>query len=94
MPGSTGGVGRTPRSAAPRARPRWRSESGGFRRVGGANPFEEMKMNLDFLKRYFREREVYRRAVRELSLYTDSELRELGLDRLDIPRIARQAARG
>ena len=49
-------------------------------------------MNLDFFKRMLRKREVYRRISYELSMSTDRELRELGLERADIPRIAREAA--
>ena len=50
-------------------------------------------MEFPMFKRYLQERKAFRRVVTELSFYTDRELRELGLDRLDIPRIAREAAR-
>jgi uncharacterized protein YjiS (DUF1127 family) len=50
-------------------------------------------MEFSIFKRYFQERKVFRRVITELSFYTDRELRELGLDRLDIPRIARETAR-
>jgi uncharacterized protein YjiS (DUF1127 family) len=49
-------------------------------------------MELTFWKRFFEERRVYRRVVQELSFCTDRELRELGFERVDIPRIARLAA--
>jgi uncharacterized protein YjiS (DUF1127 family) len=49
-------------------------------------------MKLDFLRRYFRTRNVYWNVVRELSCYTDRELHDLGIDRADIPEIAKTAA--
>lgn len=49
-------------------------------------------MDLGFLRRFFTQRRVYRRVMNELSFCTDRELRELGFERVDIPRIARLAA--
>ena len=49
-------------------------------------------MELTFLKRYFQQRKVYRRVFDELASCTDRELQELGFFRVDIHRIARQAA--
>ena len=49
-------------------------------------------MPITFLKRYFHERKVFLRVVQELAHFTDRELNELGFSRVDIPRIARQAA--
>ena len=49
-------------------------------------------MDLSFLTRFFRARQVYWSVVRELSAYTDRELHDLGIDRADIPQIAAQAA--
>ncbi len=49
-------------------------------------------MRFPFLERYFHERKVFRRVVQELAYYTDRELNEFGFSRIDIPRIARQAA--
>ena len=46
-------------------------------------------MEFSFWKRFLEERRVYRRVVQELSFCTDRELRELGFERVDIPRIAR-----
>jgi uncharacterized protein YjiS (DUF1127 family) len=53
---------------------------------------QETVMEFAFLKRFLAERRVYRRVVQELSFCTDRELRELGFERVDIPRIARRAA--
>jgi len=50
-------------------------------------------MEFTVFKRFLRERKVYRRVYDELSTCTDRELRELGFERVDIARIARQAAR-
>jgi uncharacterized protein YjiS (DUF1127 family) len=50
-------------------------------------------MGFPLFKRYFQERKVFLRVVQELSYCTDRDLRELGFERCDIPRIARQAAR-
>ncbi len=50
-------------------------------------------MEFPLFKRFFHERKVFRRVVQELSFCTDRDLRELGFERVDIPRIARQAAR-
>jgi len=50
-------------------------------------------MEFPLFKRYFQERKVYRRVVHELSFCTDRDLRDLGFERCDIPRIAREAAR-
>ncbi len=49
-------------------------------------------MGFSFLRRYFRARNVYWNVVRELNCYSDRELRELGIDRADIPDIAEAAA--
>ena len=49
-------------------------------------------MPITFLKRYFQERKVFLRVVQELTYFTDRELNEFGFSRVDIPRIARQAA--
>jgi len=50
-------------------------------------------MNLSFVSRYFRARNVYWNVVRELSTYTDRELHDIGIDRSDIPNIAAEAAK-
>jgi uncharacterized protein YjiS (DUF1127 family) len=50
-------------------------------------------MEFPLFKRYFQERKVYRRVVHELSFCTDRDLRDLGFERCDIPRIAWVAAR-
>jgi uncharacterized protein YjiS (DUF1127 family) len=52
----------------------------------------EKAMGLTFFRRYFRARTVYWNVVRELSYYTDRELHDLGIDRADIPEIAKAAA--
>ena len=49
-------------------------------------------MNLNFFRRYFHARSVYWNVVRELSYYTDRELHDIGIDRADIPGIAKTAA--
>jgi uncharacterized protein YjiS (DUF1127 family) len=51
-------------------------------------------MNFDFILRYLRERRAYWATVRELSAYTDRELRDIGIDRADIEHIARLATEG
>ncbi len=51
-------------------------------------------MNLSFIGRFFRTRQIYWSVIRELSAYTDRELHDLGIDRADIDQIAREAARG
>ena len=50
-------------------------------------------MNINFLRRFFRSRNVYWNVVRELSCYSDRELHDLGIDRGDIDSIAAAAAR-
>jgi uncharacterized protein YjiS (DUF1127 family) len=54
----------------------------------------ETVMNLSFITRFFRARQVYWSTLRELSAYTDRELHDLGIDRADIEQIAYQASRG
>ena len=49
-------------------------------------------MNLSFVRRFFRSRNVYWSVVRELSCYSDRELHDLGIDRGDIDAIASEAA--
>ena len=51
-------------------------------------------MNLSSIRRFFRARQVYWSVVRELSAYSDYELHDLGIDRIDIEQIATEAARG
>ncbi len=50
-------------------------------------------MNLTFLGRFFRARQIYWRTIRELSSYSDRELHDLGIDRADIQQIAFEASR-
>jgi uncharacterized protein YjiS (DUF1127 family) len=54
----------------------------------------ETAMNLSFVRRFFRTRQIYWSVIRELSAYTDRELHDIGIDRADIEHIAREAARG
>jgi len=49
-------------------------------------------MKFNALRRFFHSRSVYWNVVRELSYYSDRELHDLGIDRGDIPDIAKQAA--
>ena len=51
-------------------------------------------MSFSFIRQFFRERRIYWQVIRELSTYTDRELRDIGIDSADIESIARQAARG
>lgn len=44
------------------------------------------------LRRFFRARTVYWNVVRELSFYSDRELHDIGIDRADVPEIAKAAA--
>ena len=41
---------------------------------------------------YFKKRQVYTQTLRELSTYSDRELKDIGIDRADIEAIARCAA--
>jgi uncharacterized protein YjiS (DUF1127 family) len=50
-------------------------------------------MDLSFVRRYLRARQVYWNVLRELSAYSDRELHDLGIDRSDIEQIASQAAK-
>jgi len=50
-------------------------------------------MKMTSLTRFLRARRVYRTVVQELSAYSDRELRDIGIDRIDIPEIARFASR-
>jgi len=50
-------------------------------------------MDLSFITRFFRARQVYWNTVRELSEFNDRELHDIGIDRADIPRIAMEASR-
>ena len=51
-------------------------------------------MSFSFIRQFFRERRIYWQLIRELSSYTDRELRDIGIDPADIEAIAREAARG
>ena len=51
-------------------------------------------MTLSFIGRYLEERKRYWNVIRELSGYTDRELRDIGIDRADIHNIARMSVRG
>jgi uncharacterized protein YjiS (DUF1127 family) len=51
-------------------------------------------MDLSFVRRFFRARQVYWSVVRELSAYSDRELHDLGIDRADIEQIATAASQG
>ena len=53
----------------------------------------EIIMDLSFITRFFRARQVYWSVMRELSAYTDRELHDLGIDRADIEQIAYEAAK-
>jgi len=46
------------------------------------------------LKATFARRAVYMQTVRELDALTDRELADLGISRLDVPALAREAAYG
>ncbi len=50
-------------------------------------------MDLSFIRRYFRTRQVYWTVVRELSAYSERELHDIGIDRADIPQIAFEASK-
>jgi uncharacterized protein YjiS (DUF1127 family) len=53
----------------------------------------ETAMKMFSLTRFLRARRVYWTVVQELSAYTDRELHDIGIDRIDIPEIARLASR-
>jgi uncharacterized protein YjiS (DUF1127 family) len=44
------------------------------------------------LARYFRRRRTYRTVLQELSGYSDHELHDIGIDRVDIYAIARRVS--
>ena len=50
-------------------------------------------MKMFSLTRFLRARRAYWSVVQELSAYTDRELHDIGIDRIDIPEIARFASR-
>jgi uncharacterized protein YjiS (DUF1127 family) len=54
---------------------------------------KETAMKLFPLTRFLRTRRVYWSVLQELSAYTDRELLDIGIDRVDIPEIARLASR-
>jgi uncharacterized protein YjiS (DUF1127 family) len=47
-------------------------------------------MKMLSLARFFRRRRTYRTALQELSGYSDHELQDIGIDRVDIHEIARR----
>jgi uncharacterized protein YjiS (DUF1127 family) len=53
---------------------------------------KETAMQLFPLTRFLRVRRVYWTVLQELSAYTDRELHDIGIDRVDIPEIARLAS--
>jgi uncharacterized protein YjiS (DUF1127 family) len=53
----------------------------------------ETAMKMFSLTRFLRARRVYWTVVQELSAYTDRELHDIGIDRIDIQEIARLASR-
>ncbi|HLY00814.1 MAG TPA: DUF1127 domain-containing protein [Roseiarcus sp.] len=50
-------------------------------------------MKMFSLTRFLRTRRVYWTVMQELSAYSDRELHDIGIDRIDIPEIARLASR-
>jgi uncharacterized protein YjiS (DUF1127 family) len=49
-------------------------------------------MKMFSISLFFRRRRAYRNALHELSGYSDHELHDIGIDRVDIREIARLAA--
>lgn len=47
-------------------------------------------MKMSSLTRFFRRRRTYRNVVQELAGYSDHELHDIGIDRVDIREIARR----
>jgi len=47
-------------------------------------------MKILSLSRFFRRRRTYRTVLQELSGYSDHELHDIGIDRVDIHEIARR----
>ena len=47
-------------------------------------------MKMHSLARFFRRRRTYRIVLQELSRYSNHELQDIGIDRVDIHAIARQ----
>jgi uncharacterized protein YjiS (DUF1127 family) len=58
-----------------------------------ADPKQETTMTLHTVMRFLRARRTYRTVVQELSNYSDRELHDIGIDRIDIHEIARLASR-
>jgi len=50
-------------------------------------------MKMFSLSRFLRERRTYWSVVQELSMYSDRELHDIGIDRADIHGIARLASK-
>jgi uncharacterized protein YjiS (DUF1127 family) len=50
-------------------------------------------MKMFSVTRFLRARRVYWHVMQELSNYSDRELHDIGIDRIDIPEIARLASR-
>ena len=49
-------------------------------------------MKMPSLARFLRRRRTYRTVLRELSSFSDHELQDIGIERVDIPAIARHVA--
>jgi len=53
---------------------------------------KETAMKMFSLTRFLRARRVYWSVLQELTNYSDRELHDIGIDRADIPEIARLAS--
>jgi uncharacterized protein YjiS (DUF1127 family) len=51
---------------------------------------KETVVKMSSLTRFFRRRRTYRNVVHELAGYSDHELHDIGIDRVDIREIARR----
>ena len=63
-------------------------------RAATFSPADRFSGLLAQVKASFARRAVYMQTVRELDALTDRELADLGISRLDVPTLAREAAYG
>ena len=55
-----------------------------------SNHTKETVVKMSSLTRFLRRRRIYRNVVQELAGYSDQELHDIGIDRVDISEIARR----
>ena len=60
--------------------------------VAGSGLAKEASMKMFSLTRFLRQRRAYRTVLQELANYSDHELHDIGIDRVDLREIARSKA--